>query len=103
MLDFLPEDVSKIIYRNVHEMYMKDMIDELHSVVSILHKCMDYMRCRAFYPYLILDRIYNEKTDYPLKKNIFFRTKIDRYIHYKKMKRCLEMIVKPEHLFFDKE
>jgi hypothetical protein len=96
----LPQDVSMIIYRYVHEMCMDEICFDLKKSFIFLNNIIDYLRKRVFYPYLIIDRIYDDERDKCFKNNFFFRQKIDKYIHYKKMKRCLEDIIKPDHLFF---
>jgi hypothetical protein len=89
-MNVLPEEVEMIIYRYVHE------LNFLEVRVQLEERCYDdmvklfmYFQTRVFYPYSIIKRLGKS-----LNECIYWRTKIDKYIHYKLLSRCFKDINK---------
>ena len=80
-------DVEIVIYRYLHEMNMCDIRKELRESINLLENCIIFFRKRM--PQLFMVRFYK----YHLR-NPYIRLKCDRYIHSKKMEKCLPHLIK---------
>jgi len=95
----IPHDVEKIIYRNVHEMNIKEVMSQLQKEMFQMNDIFLYLQKRAFYPYIFRFKIFKR---YFLKETSLYCTnKLYRYIHYKLFSRCLPSIIKNQHIIFD--
>ena len=85
---YVHDDVKIMIYRYLHEMNMCDVRKELKKSVNFLENCMDFFRKRT--PQLFMARFYR----CPFLTNPYIRLKCNRYIHSKKMAKCLSHLIK---------
>jgi len=88
----LPYEVELIIYRYFHELNMIELKKELKSQHKQIDFTMTYLQNRSFYPYYI----YNRLKIY----GVYAKNKISKYVHRKKLSRCLLSIIKPVHIFY---
>ncbi len=90
----IPYEIELYIYRMVHEMYMTDVQKELKNDLLNMNETLVYFQRRAFYPYLLWNRL-------STFRNVYCKQKIDRYVHYKKYKKCLSQLIKPkQHIIY---
>jgi hypothetical protein len=95
---YLPHDVEKLIYRNVHEMNMREVMTQLREGFCEMNDVLLYLQRKAFYPYRI--RLYILK-EYAFKEtSIYYSNKVCRYIHYKLFSRCLQLVIRNQHIIF---
>jgi len=86
----IPYDVEKLIYRNVHEMNILEVLSQLKREVSKTNDILFYLEKRAFYPYLIRYKIF--KLYYFKKTSLYCMNRVYSYIHHKLLSRCLQSI-----------
>jgi len=87
MYGHYPYDVKIVIYRYLHEMNMCDIRKELSESINLLENCIHFFRQRT--PQLFMARFYKYHF-----RNPYIRLKCDRYIHSKKMEKCLPHLIK---------
>lgn len=86
----IPYDVEKLIYRNVHEMNMLEVMSQIKKEVCELNNIIYYLQKRVFYPYSICLKIF--KKDYFNETSLYCRNKIYRHVHHKLFSQCLKYI-----------
>ncbi len=86
---YLPDDVKIVIYRYLHEMKMCAIRKELKQHMEFLEDCLHLFR--LYIPQLFMDRFYKCN----LLKNSYIRLKINKYVHSKKMAKCLPYLINP--------
>ena len=84
---YVHDDVKIVIYRYLHEINMCDIRKELKESISFLENCINFFRKRT--PQLFMVRFYRHFIGNP-----YIRLKCDRYIHFKKMEKCLSHLIK---------
>ena len=84
---YIPYDIQLIIDRYLHELYMIDIRKEIENIKSDI-SILNYLREKVLYPYIFWSRI-NSKN---MINNRYYMTVIDRYVHRKRMIRCLRKI-----------
>jgi hypothetical protein len=84
-MSYIPYDIQLIIYKYLHELKIKDVLDDLISIIKKKIKILNYLKKKSFYPYVIWDKIRI------ITNNNYIE--IDKYVHRKKMKRILENFI----------
>lgn len=87
-MSYIPYDVQLIIDRYLHQLYMIDIRNEIDNIKNDI-TLLNYLREKALYPYLFWDRIVKMKK---MECNKYYITVIDKYVHKKRMFRCLESL-----------
>ena len=83
---YLPYDVEMIIYRYLHEINMCTIRIELKKHMEFLEDCLHFFQ--MYIPRLFMDRFYKCH----FFENPYIRLKINKYIHSKKISKCLSLI-----------
>ncbi len=85
MLSHIPYDIQLIIYRYLHELNMKDVLNELVFIINKKENILNYLKKKSFYPYILWNRMI------PITNNYYME--IDRYIHQKRLKRTIKEFI----------
>jgi len=96
-MNIFPFEVELIICRYAHELNFRCVMEELKRESNERTMFELFIRSRVFYPYIFFDRMIKEK----VLSNIYTVRRISKYVHYKKLSKCLINIIKPSHIYFD--
>jgi len=80
--------IESMIWKMVHELKMADIYSELKKTREEMTRNLSYFRNRAYRIVSTID-------------NAYYQHKLDRYVHYKKLSKCMLHFIKPTHIFFD--
>ncbi len=95
-MDRFPDEIELIICRYVHELrYCDVMVQMSEQCYDDMIKMFKYFRKSVFYPYTLIKRIGQN-----LNHSIYWRRRLDKYLHYKLLSRCFKDIIKPDHTIF---
>jgi hypothetical protein len=83
--------IEVMIWKMVHELKMADICSTLKKTKEEMSRNLSYLQNRAYYPYRRISTI----------DNAYYQHKLDKYVHYKKLSKCMLHVIKPTHIFFD--
>lgn len=80
--------VEVMIWKMVHELKMADICSSLKKTTEEMSRNLMYLHNRAYRIVSTID-------------NAYYQHKLDKYVHYKKLSKCMLHVIKPTHIFFD--